>query len=118
MMPTVPDPTLNDFSKRDKEIFAHVVDKTFVERLKYLRFQMYQALIKSERARDTYYATVDAYKAKGLRGIELEQELKLDRVAQNAISDSQLYDRWATKYAAVIQSEAAMQQFTARGHIL
>jgi len=77
-------------------------------RIKGLIVEMRRTLRKSEQARDRYYDTVDAYKTqRGLTGFELDKAVEADRIAQGAISDSQLYDRWATKYAAVVQAEIA-----------
>lgn len=77
-------------------------------RIRAMQAEMRRCLKKSEQARDLFYATKDAYETqRGLTSFELDKALDNDRVAQGAIADSQLYDRWTIKYASVIQAEIA-----------
>jgi len=90
-----------------------VFREEFIQYLDDLRFEMRQCLDKSEKARDTYYMLKQAYQhEKGLSGAELERAM--DRPgsrAQSAVSDNIMYDRWAAKYAAIIQAEIAYANY-------
>ena len=72
-----------------------------------LILEMRKCLTWSEDARDKYYAVKDGYKSKGLKRGEIAVSMGTDFDAKCAVSDSQLYDRWATKYAAVVSAEIA-----------
>lgn len=95
--------------KMDPEHYMRQTEerKRHAARIRANLIEMRRCLKKSERARDTYYALQDAYKGRGLEGFELDEALKTNREAQAAISDNQMYDRWTTKYAAVVQAETA-----------
>ena len=69
--------------------------------------EMRRCLALSEAARDKYYKAVDFWKGKGFDGTMLDIELRNDYKAQKNVSDNQLYDRWAAKYAAVVSAEIA-----------
>jgi len=72
-----------------------------------LILEMRKCLTESEAARDRYYAVKDDYKSRGMRRGEIAVSMGTDFDAKCAVSDSQLYDRWATKYAAVVSAEIA-----------
>lgn len=98
---------------RDQHVVAA---KDFPAYLDELRILMRKCLDNSEKARDTYYALKDAYqKEKGLEGHALDEALKLNAKAQKAISDNVMYDRWAMKYAEVLQAEVAYANFMGWG---
>lgn len=74
--------------------------------IKGLVTEMRHVLKKSEEARDTYYRRKKELREKGMSASEADiAASQSDYIAKCAISDSQLYDRWATKYAAVVQAE-------------
>lgn len=104
-----PRPSLSEYyaSKEHRAQAAVEVWKRHAARIRANLIEMRRCLKKSEAARDTYYALQDAYKSRGLEGFELDEALKTNREAQAAVSDNQMYDRWATKYAAIVQAETA-----------
>lgn len=102
--------------KNSRQKDTTITRDDFCDYLNYLRYEMRKCLDKSEKARDTYYAYRDAFAdERGLTGFELDEALKVKREAQAAISDNQMYDRWAQKYASVLQAEAAYATFVGWG---
>lgn len=79
--------------------------------IKYLRKEMRECLKKSEEARDDFYRVKDAYSLEGLSGYALDAALSDNRDAQRAVANSVLYDRWTTKYAAVLQAELLLFEY-------
>lgn len=101
--------------KHDRTDGYALVGDAFTAYLYNLRFQMRACLDKSEKARDTFYVLKDAYEGeRNLTGPELEAAMKNNAKAQAAVADNIMYDRWATKYAAVLQAEIAYANFTGR----
>lgn len=96
---------------------SHIIpaDK-FPQYLDALRMLMRKYLDLSEKARDSYYLLKKSYEEeRGLGGFEVDAALQRDAKAQKAISDNQMYDRWATKCATVLQAEVAYATFMGWG---
>lgn len=97
--------------------WPHVIPKDMLPQyLDELRMLMRKYLDLSEKARDSYYLIKQAYaKEQHLGSVELDAALQRNTKAQKAVSDNIMYDRWATKYAAVLQAEIAYATFMGWG---
>lgn len=82
------------------------VQKRHAARIQANLIEMRRCLRASEEARDAFNAIKGGYKErKGLSRGELAAAMDSDFDAKVAIADSQLYDRWTSKYAAVVAAE-------------
>jgi hypothetical protein len=85
--------------------------KRHLARIRTNLIEMRRCLRESERARDTFYKIRDEYReVEGLRGAELDIALTTNTKAKAAVADNVMYDRWATKYAGVVQTEISAFQ--------
>jgi hypothetical protein len=96
-------------AKRSKQMKQNMADRVRTEHANYivgLVAEMRRCLRESEKARDRFYEVRDALKReRGKSGAQLDHEMSIDINAKMAVSNSQLFDRWATKYAAIVQAE-------------
>jgi len=98
-------------SKRDTDKYV-VTAEDFLTYLGDLRHEMRRCLDASEKARDTYRMIKAAFRAeRQLTTTEIDEMMKRNPKAVSAASDNIMYDRWAAKYAEIIQAEIAYANF-------
>lgn len=100
----------------DKAPDYRVSREAFQFYLSDLRMEMRKCLDKSERYRDTFCLIEDSYREEQLLAPhQVDARMKTNAEAMSAQALNAMYDRWAQKYAEVIQAEIAYANFMGWG---
>lgn len=100
----------------DKEPDYRISREAFQFYLAELRMEMRKCLDKSERYRDIFWLIEDGYQREQLLAPhQVDARMKINAEAMSAQALNAMYDRWAMKYAEVIQAEVAYADFMGWG---
>lgn len=86
---------------------ATEVQKRHLRRIRDLVVKMRRSLRRSEEANALYNSIRGELKEKNLSRGDLAARLDNNFDAKVAVADNIMYDRWATKYAAIVSAEIA-----------